>query len=266
MHTVIRYNRKGKKLVPIYWLVVQGHYKNRRGKYRENLGFWFPKKVSKNKQDRSLIINKNRARYWLSEGARVPKKATKHMSYFGLTTEPWISWGRKTIYDGGEREIDIRRDTLGEFESNYLDKEDEQRIREESMENVLLRRVKLKQRLLEEFEGKTHIEVVETLLLEEEGLEDDEDLLIRSSKYWALYKEYEIIERNLNIVHPMRKELLFKKLNRIAEQGFLDKDRVSYDNPFFSIFNKDGDNIKIEPHADKLKREIEEDMACKDIN
>ena len=186
------------------------------------------------------------------------------MSYFGLTTEPWVSWGRKTLYDVKEREFDIRRDSLGEFEKNYLDKVDAQRMKEESMENMLLRRVKLKERLLEEFEGKTQVDVIDSLLLED-GIEDDEDLLIRSSKYWALYKEYEMIEKNPNVVHPLRKELLFRKLNQIAEQGFIERDRVSFDNPFFSIFNKDGENVKLEPHADLIKKEIEEDKNCRDF-
>lgn len=265
MHTVIRYNRKGEKLFPIYWLVVQGHYKYKGGRYSEHLGYWFPKPNTKKKtQTRSIILNKNRTRYWLGEGAKVPKKATKHMSYFGLTTEPWISWGRKTLYGVKEREFDIRRDSLGEFERNYIDKVDEQRMKEESMENMLLRRVKLKERLLEEFEGKTQMDVVDALLVEDD-FEDDEDILIRSSKYWALYKEYETIDKNPNIVHPLRKELLFRRLNMIAEQGFIDRERVSFDNPFFSIFNKEGDNIKIQPHADLLKREIDEDINCKDL-
>lgn len=267
MHTVVRYNRKGEKLNPVYWLVVQGHYKNRRGRYVEHLGYWIPIQSKKKKIERSLVFNKNRIRYWIAEGARIPYKARKHMSYYGLMNEPWINWGRKTTYslilEKEKKKFNVLRNSQGEFKANYLDKVDEQRSREENLENMLLRRVKLKQRLLEEFQSVSQEEIVDALLMEGLDLEDDQDLMLRSAKYWALYAEYEKIERNPTLVHPLRKELVFKKLNSIADKGFMDRDRVSFDNPFFSIFNREGDNIAVAPHADHLKREIEEDKACK---
>jgi ribosomal protein S16 len=262
MHTVVRYNRKGEKLFPVYWLVAQGHYKNKRGKYLEHLGYWIPKQNKKKKMDRSLILNKNRIRYWLAEGARIPYKAKRHMSFFGLSNEPWIRWGRKTISQSGEKEYDIRRETYGEFDKFHLDKVDAQKLKEANLENMLLRRVKLKQRLIEEFENMGQEEIVDNIIFEETNLEDNDDIMLRSSKYWLLYEEYEKIERNPTLVHPMRKELLFKKLNEFAEKGFIGRERIGHDNPYYSIFNKEGDNIRIQPHADHLKREIEEDKAC----
>jgi ribosomal protein S16 len=263
MHTVIRYNRRGQKLYPTYWMVVQGHYKNRRGKWIEHLGYWTPKHDKKKKEDRSIILNKSRARYWIAEGARVPYKLHRHMSYFGLVNEPWIKWGRKTVYPNEQREVRLRRGANEEFTRNHFDKVDEQRMREEEMENMLLRRVKLKQRLLEEFEGLNQDEVIDNLMMEDFDEDDEDDKMLRSTKYWALYKEYQRIESNPAMMHPLRKELLFKKLNSIAEKGFYEKERISFDNPYFSIFIKDESHIRTSPHADHLKREIEEDRACK---
>ena len=263
MHTVLRYNRRGEKLFPVYWLVAQGHYKNKRGKHIEHLGYWIPKANKKKKLERSLILNKNRIRYWIAEGARLPYKAKRHMSFFGLSNEPWIKWGRKTTSPSGEKEFDIRREAYGEFDTFNLDKEEAQRLREANIENMLLRRVKLKQRLIEEFQNLGQEEILENLLVEEDSLEDNEDIMLRSSKYWLLYEEYERIEKNPNMIHPMRKELVFKKLNEFAEKGFVGRDRIAFDNPFFSIFNKQRDTIKLETHADHLKRAIDSDKSCK---
>ena len=266
MHTVVRYNRRGEKLNPTYWLVVQGHYKNRRGKYRELLGFWVPKPLKRlRKQDRSIILNKNRTRYWIAEGARIPFKAHRHMSFFGLLNEPWISWGRKTTFMVPEKEVLLRRDCNKEFERNFVDPIDDQRSREEALENMLLRRVKIQQRLLEEFGTLDQSQVVENLILEDSEAEDDDDILLRSTKFWALHNEYRRMEQNPLLVHPLRKELLFKKLNSLSEKGFYEKDQISFDNPYYSIFIRDGDRLRTSPEADHLKREIENDQASKPI-
>ena len=261
MRTVLRYKRKGHKVHPQYWLQVQGHYKNLRGKYIEHLGYWIPKSLRQKKLDRSLVMNKNRIRYWIGEGAVLTFKVRKHLSFYGLTNAPWIRWGRKTIYGNESKYYGTRQKTLQEFLEFNEHSEDQQRIREEQLENLILRRVKIRERLLQEFENKSQEDVLDYILKETDDNGDDQDPIVRSTKYWLLKEEYDRIENSLALEHPMKKELLFKKLNSIAERGFMDKDQISFDNPLFSVFNR-AEHITIEPHADKLKRDIQEDMEC----
>lgn len=259
MRTIIRYRRKHEKLSPVYWLIVQGHYKYIRGKYIEKMGAWIPINNKKRNEERSVILNKNRIRYWIGEGAVLPTKMAKHLSYFDIMPAPWVPWGRKTLYPREYQDYDVRRDGLAQFDDVSGDQTTYLKNRAENFENMILRRVKLRERLIEEFAMSTDEQILEKLLMEPADLEEDNDDMLRSTKYWFIKAEYDRIERNLSFVHPVRREMLFRRLNQISERGFLDKERVSFDNPFFAIFNRDG-RISVNPHADKLKGEIEEDM------
>lgn len=262
MRTIIRYRRKYEKLSPVYWLVVQGHYTYIRGKYKEKVGAWIPKNCAKRREERSVIMNKNRIRYWIGEGAVLPYKMSKHLSYFDIMPNPWISWGRKTLTSKPSQEYDIRRDGLEQYKKMFGDDALSEKEKAEGFENLILRRVKLRQRLIEEFAVASDEDILEKLLMESPQNEEDNDMMLRSTKYWFIKAEYDRVERGMMFVHPVRKEMLFRKLNQISERGFLDKDRISFDNPFFAIFNRDG-RISVSAHADKLKADIEEDMLRK---
>lgn len=53
--------------------------------------------------DRCLILNKNRARYWISCGAEISYKVQKIFNTFGIMNSPWIPFGRKTTYIDREK-------------------------------------------------------------------------------------------------------------------------------------------------------------------
>lgn len=61
----IRLRRIGTRNVPVYRIVVADSRSPRDGRFIENLGTYDPKKAGNN-----FTLNLERARYWLSKGAR----------------------------------------------------------------------------------------------------------------------------------------------------------------------------------------------------
>ncbi|MCS7205531.1 MAG: 30S ribosomal protein S16 [Leptospiraceae bacterium] len=62
----IRLHRFGKKKKPIYRIVVVDSRKRRDGKYIESVGFYNP---SANEKEILYKVQKERAEYWLNQGA-----------------------------------------------------------------------------------------------------------------------------------------------------------------------------------------------------
>jgi hypothetical protein len=231
----------------------------------EHLGYWIPRGNKKEKFDRSLIMNKNRIRYWVAEGVDISPKVQKHLSYFGLTNAPWIKWGRKTIEYAGNTDYGLRKTVFDESTKSKHDQFFLRKIRQAEIENLILRRVKIRERLMQEFQNMTQEDVLDCLLREDEENPDDTDIMVRSVKYWYLKEEYDKIEHNFFLQHPMKKEMLFKKLNSIAERGFLQKEEIGYDNPLFSIFSRDS-GLSVNPHADSIFHDIQKDLECKQFD
>ena len=67
----------------------------------EHIGWWIPHE--KNNNQRSILVNKYRARYWIGVGAQFNPKVQRFFSFLGMAQSPWISFGSKTCYKETEQ-------------------------------------------------------------------------------------------------------------------------------------------------------------------
>jgi len=69
----IRLSRHGRKNAPSYRIIVVDSHKKRDGKYLEKLGYYNP-----SEDDKKVVFEKDRYKYWLSVGAQ-PSEAVKKL-------------------------------------------------------------------------------------------------------------------------------------------------------------------------------------------
>ena len=84
----IRFSRGGAKKRPFYKIVVAEALSPRDGKFIERLGSYNPM-VAKDHAER-LVLNVERAKYWLSKGAQPTLRVAKMLSSDGLVKAPVI--------------------------------------------------------------------------------------------------------------------------------------------------------------------------------
>ena len=86
MSVALRLSRGGSKKRPFYRIVAADVRSPRDGRYLERLGTYNPMR-KKDDPDR-IVINKDRAKYWLSVGAKPTERVTKFLSGIGLIKKP----------------------------------------------------------------------------------------------------------------------------------------------------------------------------------
>ena len=84
----IRLSRGGTKKRPFYKIVVAEALSPRDGKFVERLGSYNPM-VAKDHAER-LVLNVERAKYWISKGAQPTLRVAKMLSSDGLVKAPVI--------------------------------------------------------------------------------------------------------------------------------------------------------------------------------
>lgn len=212
---MIRLKRFGIKNKPQYKLIVQGHYKRLKGRYVEHLGYWFPVKL--NEHDRSIVLNKGRLRYWISVGAVHSPKVQKLLSFADIATTPWTSFGTQTLYKrNGEQ-----KKRLDEGIKKFIDNAGKdshadryaRKIRAHDEENLLLRRVKFGRALGQFVNEKEEI-------IEDNGVAED-DIQVRTEKFLRLKKIYDEIEAKDPLLSPLKREMLYRKMNELASLGLI---------------------------------------------
>ena len=88
MPVALRLSRGGSKKRPFYRIVAADVRSPRDGRYLERLGTYNP--MRKKDDPERIVINKDRAKYWLSVGAKPSDRVTKFLSSIGLTKKPGI--------------------------------------------------------------------------------------------------------------------------------------------------------------------------------
>ena len=221
MRTIIRLQRRGPKNLPEWRIVVQGHYTKLNGKCIDHIGYWFPKRI--NYHDRAIILNKYRARYWLSCGAVVSRKVQLFLSYYGMMPSPWIPFGRKTLYEEKhEKQREILVGANNYFEKTTLslqERKNTMALREANEESLYFRKLKLKDSLPNYLKLEVSDENVQLVLREDKS---DDDIVERSEKYHFLLRAYEEAEAALSHSSPIKRELVHQKMAELLERGVLE--------------------------------------------
>ena len=86
MSVALRLSRGGSKKRPFYRIVAADVRSPRDGRYLERLGTYNP--MRKKDDPERIVINKDRAKYWLSVGAKPTDRVTKFLFSIGLVKKP----------------------------------------------------------------------------------------------------------------------------------------------------------------------------------
>ena len=213
MHTIIRLQIRGKNKQRYYRLIAIGHKKRMKGKGIEILGYWYPKQVSQ--QQRSVVINKDRIRYWISRGAVFQGKVQQLLSFYNLYNRPWIKFGTKTNYKQKD-ENEVKRG-IERFHRDLVERGDSEETTRIKLENFYFRQIKYDNNFSKIY-GENELQAFQDIIMEEDNYMD-ENVEFRSEKFYFLKRKYLEIESNLEHLDPLQNELLFKKLNELANKG-----------------------------------------------
>ncbi|OMJ95945.1 hypothetical protein SteCoe_497 [Stentor coeruleus] len=93
----IRFQIKGHPANRFYWLVAQSDKASVRSQPIERLGYWIPD-VKRVYNDRSLILNRARLKYWLGVGAEPSEGVLRLLSHIGFLPKKPPPFGSKTLY------------------------------------------------------------------------------------------------------------------------------------------------------------------------
>ena len=82
-------------------VIVQGEKKNLRGKYIEKIGYWMPRRTRTTQ--RGIVLNKHKARYWLSVGAQPTKGVIRLLNKFDFFPKHPVPFGTDSVYEKPEK-------------------------------------------------------------------------------------------------------------------------------------------------------------------
>lgn len=82
MSVKIRLARAGAKKRPVYRMIVADAKAPRDGKFIEKIGIYSP--LLSDQDPNRLVINADRAKYWLSVGAQPTERVSRFLSKLGI--------------------------------------------------------------------------------------------------------------------------------------------------------------------------------------
>lgn len=230
MRTIIRLQRKGPKNMPTWRFVVQGSYKKLKGMTIENLGYYVPKKMDEH--ERSLILNKNRTRYWLAMGVVLGNKVQRFLCAYNMAPAPWISFGKSTSFPRPQQDIEKTylqgvdklfkaKSFIGNTSAEIIAK-----IEQKSAENVYFRRIKFQERFNDYLEIENKDEFLQKIIEQTDQEISQDSFEEKSYKFYQLKKIYDEIEQQPNFLPTYKKEMIYRRLNQLAEKGLMAEEEV----------------------------------------
>lgn len=238
--------RKGPKNLYTNRMVVQGSYKKLKGMVIENLGFWVFKKLDAHKK--SLILNRNRARYWLAMGALLSPKMQRFFSAYNLSCAPYIKWGKATaVTHKPDQERAFRlgvQEYLSFGPSLWLGHPtSEGKSKAITARNVYFRQFKFREQLKNYLEPQNGQEYLDSIIGMTSKEVTSDTPLERSQKFYELKRLYEEIEKDPTLIAPYKRELLYNRMNELAEQGLMSEREIEDTNEKIKL-NKDLDPVE----------------------
>ena len=88
MALAMRLSRGGRKARPFYRIVVTDKRMPRDGRYIEKLGTYNP--LLANDDNQRVVLNEERVKYWLGQGAKPSDRVAKFLAKAGLVEMPEI--------------------------------------------------------------------------------------------------------------------------------------------------------------------------------
>lgn len=221
--------RKGPKHLYTNKMVVQGSYKLLKGKVVEHLGYWVYKKMDYHK--RSMILNRARARYWLAMGAVLSPKIQRWFNAFNMWCPPFVKWGKSTAptyhLDDSKNFINgFKEHVQYKFGEQLANEAIEAKMNAQSARNLYFRRFKYREQLKNYLDDSDPEAFLESIIGQTKTESQSETIFERSMKYYHLKQFYEDVERHPKMIAPYKKELLYNKMNELAEEGLLTEEET----------------------------------------
>ncbi|KAL4493524.1 hypothetical protein ABPG72_007532 [Tetrahymena utriculariae] len=237
MRVVIRLQQAGYKNHPRWKIVVMPQKKNPRGRFLDHVGWWCPRQGKINQ--REIVVNKERVRYWIAMGAKPSEKVQKFLSYFDLAPKPLIKYGFKTLYEKPEVTLkdylNLSPYKIKNFDNNlheFIQQEEEVKfLKQQRMKNELIKQIA------------------------DNDLKDSLDPKLIQQELQSLNTELQQMNSQINQVDQKRRQFVIKRINILfsqlnkAEQHEVYKQKV--------LESKEG--LKEKLGSDKfLRRSLEE--------
>lgn len=219
MRTVIRLQNKGCRNHPYWWIVIQGSYKKLKGRFVEHVGYWIPRQTKT--VQRAVILNKPRLQYWLAVGAQPSRTVQKMLSFVNLMPKPYIPFGSKYLYEKAPKST-VPKPYPG---LERFDKTNEDHVEARKREEMNLIERELKAQFEIEKQVKFDKSDIDKVELVESDIEDSHK---RTQTFFDLRKTYLELEKDSQKLSSAKKEILFRKMNKLASQGLVD---ISKKNP-----------------------------------
>lgn len=116
----IRLQRRGVRNHPYWWIVISDNHTNPHGRIIEKMGFWIP---TAGTNERSIILNRPRLKYWLGVGAEPTRAVIKLMSMADFFPKAPPVHGTSTLYSKPAKEqledLPLRAKQLGAYKEHY---------------------------------------------------------------------------------------------------------------------------------------------------
>ncbi|KAL4445700.1 hypothetical protein ABPG74_006251 [Tetrahymena malaccensis] len=200
MRVVIRLQQSGFKNHPRWKIVVMPQKKNPRGRFLEHVGWWCPRQGKINQ--REIVVNKERVRYWIAMGAKPSEKVQKFLSYFDLAPKPLIKYGFKTLYEKPEVTpkdyLNLSPYKIKNFDNNihdFIQQEEEVKfLKQQRMKNELIKQIA------------------------NSDLKDSLDPKLIKEELKSLQAEFQQMNSQINQVDQKRRQFVIKRINILYSQ------------------------------------------------
>ncbi|EAS03050.2 30S ribosomal protein S16 (macronuclear) [Tetrahymena thermophila SB210] len=200
MRVVIRLQQSGFKNHPRWKIVVMPQKKNPRGRFLEHVGWWCPRQGKINQ--REIVVNKERVRYWIAMGAKPSEKVQKFLSYFDLAPKPLIKYGFKTLYEKPEVTpkdyLNLSPYKIKNFDNHlheFIQQEEEVKfLKQQRMKNELIKQIA------------------------DSDLKDSLDPKLIQQELQSLQTELQQMNSQINQVDQKRRQFVIKRINILFSQ------------------------------------------------
>jgi len=215
MRAMLRLQNHGCRNHPYWWIVVQGSHTNLRGRFVEHIGYYLPRKGAT--VQRAVILNKPRIRYWLAVGAMPSRAVHRILSYIDFMPKIMPPFGFKQMYEKRPKQYDKpmgpERRALGKLAPRFYEAYKE-KIELNLLERELRTQAEVDKQVRNN-EANEDVELVES---------DIEDERVRTKTFYSLREKFLEMEKDVKKLNLRKREILFRKMNKLASQGLLSED------------------------------------------
>lgn len=202
----------GVKNHPLFWIVAIPTRKKLNGRYLEKLGFWRPRTCKT--YDRSIVLNIDKIKYWLGNGAIPTVKVHKLLEKYDLVPKMPPPFGSKYTYEKPKKEYnEATLKKMTHMHGKDIDEMVKQKIREEL--SLMEKRITIEGSMIDHQD----IETINTTDIDS----DDPNIIERNIKFDEIKKRFEKHkEYSLDILrgNDYQFNMYLRKMQKLANSRY----------------------------------------------